>query len=878
MPDLVTRLRLANQDFNKNIDSSKQKVKELQSTADDADKSIKAMGSEGAKSAQDLLKSMQDTDKGARAVSNYRRQLADLQKQITDLTLNYRAMTAEQQQSAKGLEIKALLQEATQQAAAYKDAIGDVQQEIKNLASDTAVWDGLKEGIDVASSALQSFVATGVLGEKSTEKLVEVIAKLKAVEAGTNAVIKVGNALQKNSALIQGICTLQSKALAKAKDLETAATGRATIAQKLFNVVANANPYVLLATAVIAVGAALLAFTKKANDAGNAAKTAAKAMDDYNNKMKEAQGEAGKTVAKFKILENQYKSLKTEGEKQKWIKENAEKFKELGMKIDDVNDADDTFIKNADKVIRAMQLRAQAAAALSVYEEKYAEAYKKSLELQDKEAKKGGGMTGPRQWKKAGLKEGEDYKNTPITMQSSAGAYSMDNWQLTESGRKKMEEYGKQAGEAYRAGVEEGLQPIINDIQTWTIEAEQLESQVAGYRKAGNDNNNNGPKKEKELVNQLDKLKKQKSELEDQLKYIQYGTDDWKKQLEAINEVDKAIAKLEDEQKAYLASLNRKQLQKLELPVTIKVPNKIELPKAKLQVDLEPKGDKMKRIYDEAKAQADRIKDWFDVGAISAEMAKKMIAGINDRLERQGIKAKVDVEIDDDSIKRMIDSVSNLDKVTGIANSFVGSINSIYEAISGLSDKLEDAENGWEQFFAVFQTGITVMSSLATIIDTVATVTEVLNAVKAKSAAASIAETAATNAEAAAHTTNAGAKAAEAIAGASNSAASIPVVGWVLAGVAAVTLLATLLASMKSAKGFAGGGIVDSNLMHGDKNIVRVNGGEMILNTQQQKNLFRMLDEGRTEKNNLGGHVEFKIRGTELIGVLDNYTNKRSKI
>ena len=39
-----------------------------------------------------------------------------------------------------------------------------------------------------------------------------------------------------------------------------------------------------------------------------------------------------------------------------------------------------------------------------------------------------------------------------------------------------------------------------------------------------------------------------------------------------------------------------------------------------------------------------------------------------------------------------------------------------------------------------------------------------------------------------------------------------------------------------------------------------------------------MLDEGRTEKNNLGGNVEFRIRGTELVGVLDNYTNKRSKI
>jgi hypothetical protein len=46
-----------------------------------------------------------------------------------------------------------------------------------------------------------------------------------------------------------------------AENKGTIATGAATVAQKIFNAVAKANPYVLLATAVIGVATALYAFS-----------------------------------------------------------------------------------------------------------------------------------------------------------------------------------------------------------------------------------------------------------------------------------------------------------------------------------------------------------------------------------------------------------------------------------------------------------------------------------------------------------------------------------------------------------------------------------------------------------------------------------------
>jgi len=44
------------------------------------------------------------------------------------------------------------------------------------------------------------------------------------------------------------------------------------VAQATFNLVAKANPYVLLATAVIGVATALYAFTQKTNEATKAQK------------------------------------------------------------------------------------------------------------------------------------------------------------------------------------------------------------------------------------------------------------------------------------------------------------------------------------------------------------------------------------------------------------------------------------------------------------------------------------------------------------------------------------------------------------------------------------------------------------------------------
>lgn len=117
------------------------------------------------------------------------------------------------------------------------------------------------------------------------------------------------------------------------------------------------------------------------------------------------------------------------------------------------------------------------------------------------------------------------------------------------------------------------------------------------------------------------------------------------------------------------------------------------------------------------------------------------------------------------------------------------------------------------------------------------------------------------------------AKTAEAGASAAASAAQVPVVGWILAGAAVASVLASLAALPK----FSEGGIFNGNNTIGDFNLARVNSGEMILNNRQQRNLFNLLN-GNTGTLRNNSEVTFKIQGKELVGVLNNYNNKISKV
>lgn len=879
MPDLVTRLKLDNSQYNTGVDSAKKKTQEFQQTADKANDSIKDLGTNGSKSAKDLIKEMSKMEEAGRSASNYRRQLAQIQKSIVDLTVGYRNMSKEMQQSDLGREVASKISELTEKAAQYKDAISDVQQEITKMASDTAAWDGMKMGIDTVSSSLQAFVSTGVLGERTTEQLVSVLAKLKAIEAGTNAVIKIGNALQRQSALMTSVAAVQSRALSRAKQLETVATGKATVAQRLFNTVAKANPYVLLAAAVIGVVTALAAFTKAADKAKQKQEDLNKALEDANDKMRPLATATGNAAYEFDSLRDKYVQCRTEGEKQQFLTEYKSKLEGMGISVNNLNDLERIFIGQTEAFRQACLLRAQYLAIENKIADEYVKAEEKAMEAQNALASV-----------KPGDRINEGTAAFDILKEYGGYTTYVDRW------GKDYVIAAENATEIVQSAIHDGFSKVKGQ---WIKSQDDLKQQVEDlgvtdlFNMSGNGTVNADTTKatdavkkiEKEVINEIDLLKDEKKKLEDEKKYIEYGTDEWYKQLEAINEIDNKIKELEDAAAAYVNRLNSAPIEKLEPISPIKTPQLVTTKPQTIKVTPVLDNDAKVQLFQDAQNLASKIQDYVDLGLMDRDTAKKFIDNINASLAEEGIKAKVGIEFDMTGLSKSLSSFSSeLSSVASAANGIVSPMNTIYESISGLSDRLDDAENGWESFFAVFQTGITIMESLAGIMQAVSTVTSALTVVKEAASAATATDTALTLANAAASVEATSAKLGEAAATGAVAAAEggasvakIPYVGgFIAAGIIGI-IMGAIMASLSKAQSFATGGIVGGSSFNGDKVLARVNSGEMILNQQQQSNLFKMLNNRETNTST-AGQVEFKINGTELVGVLNNYNKKRTKI
>ena len=97
------------------------------------------------------------------------------------------------------------------------------------------------------------------------------------------------------------------------------------------------------------------------------------------------------------------------------------------------------------------------------------------------------------------------------------------------------------------------------------------------------------------------------------------------------------------------------------------------------------------------------------------------------------------------------------------------------------------------------------------------------------------------------------------------------------------TIVSSILGVFSSLPKFENGGIVGSvvggNSFHGDKILARLNSGELVLNKHQQKRLYNTLQQGQsTSSAPMGGAVQFKISGRDLVGVLSNHQNKTSRV
>lgn len=210
---------------------------------------------------EEMKRLQEATGKTSLNVGNYSDAAKGLTTQIENQTKQLALLRLEGKQGTA--EYKQLSKEA----AILRDAIADATAEINNMASDTADLDAILSFTAGTSGGFAAFTGAMELFGSESEDVQEAQKKLQAAIAITTGVQAIQNTVQRQSAIMLGISRLQMAALSKAQIYNrlvtiqgTKATLSATVAQKAFNIIASANPYVLLALALTTVVGALVLF------------------------------------------------------------------------------------------------------------------------------------------------------------------------------------------------------------------------------------------------------------------------------------------------------------------------------------------------------------------------------------------------------------------------------------------------------------------------------------------------------------------------------------------------------------------------------------------------------------------------------------------
>lgn len=244
--------------------------------------------------------------------------------------------------------------------------------------------------------------------------------------------------------------------------------------------------------------------------------------------------------------------------------------------------------------------------------------------------------------------------------------------------------------------------------------------------------------------------------------------------------------------------------------------------------------------------------------------ATNITTELNKFLERKPL----DISIDKKSFKEQFGEAA--DKVGQVTDSFFA-FDGVISDIESLSYALSEGANAWQIFMGVLQTGMGIIQAVGSVLETLTTLQEIFGAtstaVAAQSAAAGATEMA----------TAAGVTTAKSVEAGATATAEATKMGFPALLFTIPLAIAAVLAGLSAIGGFANGGIVGGNSFGGDRLFARVNSGEAILNTNQQKHLFELLNNGTTDSAS-GGNVHFVIRGKDLHGVLNNYNDKINKV
>ena len=838
-----------------------------------------------------------DKLKVSESTVSFNKELRNAKREAQNLAAGYAKLDAAAKNSAFGKEMKRQLDEAKSKAAEFIDMQSDLQQELRNMASDTRVLDTLSEGFGVIADSAST--ALGIIAQftGNEEDAKRAVVAFTTAQSALGAVTKLQNALQMQSNTMLAVTKVQTLAAAAASRIKTAAenkgiiaTRTATAAQAAFNAVAKANPYVLLATAIIgvvtAIGAYVLATRESETETdiqNRKLEEAKKQWDEYKQKVSES---SASQVADFIALQKEWENLKTTEEKNKFLDDNKNKFKAMGLEIDDVNELEELFVKNSAAVVKALKARAEAEAWGEIYKEQLKKKLVKDANpstANNRAYKKAhaGDYISDDEARRANINNVVAYQGQTATTASMSGTRKRA---ITEQEAQRVNALRNADALARLREETTGLNKIEDKWIKSLKEANSAYGQLSttlthANNKGGSGGGGHSSETKKELT-ELEKLEQKVKELEKIRTNIKIDAPNAQ---QLIQETDAALKKAKDA------------VTKYKIAVGIEVePSELD----KLEADLKEKELLLRADV----SQEEKDKVYQEILELRDKIQKKKIAAhiiIDPQIEidnkvRQTIKEiKESINVQEKP-KWDFSNIAEVDpEQAKMLDRLVAQYNLVYDARERLT-KLMNDENASDSQIAGAQEALEEMGPLYDgILDRLNSFKDVDTAVgdsiekmkKLQNTVGQVGEAIQSCADLFSALGEAGndegfavmgivakAVATVALSYAQALASCKTWVDWLAFGITGLGTMISMISSIKQAtEGYAGGGVVGGSSYSGDNLYARVNSGEMILNSRQQRNLFNLLDSDvMPQKGGTNVQVQGVIRGTDLLLVQKN--------
>lgn len=763
-----------------------------------------------------IRQQLQDTTSTASGLDRIEQRFERIQNSTAPLRRRLRELQGIMaQMNLDGLHDTDVFARMAAEAASYSDALGDANQAIRLLSSDTAMLDAGIEAFQGLAGAAS--IATGVMGMLGSENedVQKAILKVQSAIGVLNGVQAIANTLNQDSILMLKLRQFWESVNARTTVVATTATTANTvvtnanrIATQAWNTV-KAISKALLGdfTGLILVGAGALAtYAIFTDDATEAEEKNANALQKQKGKAESLADtltnklgtETANLTGKYLALRDGWKNCRNEHEKNEFITNNATAFESLGLNITNVSTAENAFVANTNSVIQALNARAEATAYAAIQQELYEKAIRQeaSIKKQKQDVTDNARNLNNQRARAVGNTKYHDTNNYTTARIKAQEAEA-------RKVRKQAEEMGKKSAEAAR-------------------KASQLSKQSGAFgsidTKKITTTKNTGTSKNTGNTKQQPVFKEDAVTIEDMTNNVNILTSKLKK-LDPNTAEFAEVAKQLDSWKDKLSAVDEK-LKKTEEP----------------------------------KFQVGSIADYQD-----------QIAAINEQLQNQNLSMDVRLNL-----------LFDKENLENQAQALINPLKAKEEAEIAAEEKEKERQKQQEERQKKQIEGYQAIGDAAS---AMGSLMSAAGAEGAGAAMQLVATTANATAQMIPQIMSLiAAKQGEAMANGTASASSLPFPANIAAIASIIATVVGTFASIFSIVGkYADGGIIQGASTHGDQLLARVNAGEMILNGSQQARLFNLLD-GAGAVGGVGmGQVSFRIKGSDLYGSLSNYSKIKAK-